>query len=132
MFRQLSWSGAPAGTAGSAVSVFDRDAGNGRGYWHWAVVDIPASVTGLRSGAGAPDGTALPPGARQLRGSSGVAGNVGAAPPAGAGTHHHVITVSALDRPVLPVPASADAGDVESIIQQHTVARGAIVPVATR
>jgi phosphatidylethanolamine-binding protein (PEBP) family uncharacterized protein len=44
----LSWSGAPKGTAWFAVTVIDP-AGP---VTHWYVIDIPATTTGIKQGAG--------------------------------------------------------------------------------
>jgi Raf kinase inhibitor-like YbhB/YbcL family protein len=63
---QLSWSGAPARTRSYTATMYDPDAPSGSGFWHWAVADIPASVTGLPTGAGDVTGEHLPAGAVQL------------------------------------------------------------------
>src|ERR1035437_9298770 len=60
---QLSWSGAPAETKSYTVTMYDPDVPSGSGFWHWALADIPASVTGLPTGAGDGTGEHLPAGA---------------------------------------------------------------------
>ena len=107
---QLSWSGFPEGTRSFAVTVYDPDAPTVSGFWHWAVANIPVSVTELPSGAGVEGNAKLPEGAIQLRSDGGIQGFVGAAPPAGHGPHRYFVVVHAVDTDRLDVtPESTPA-----------------------
>ncbi|KZM72720.1 YbhB/YbcL family Raf kinase inhibitor-like protein [Nocardia terpenica] len=123
---QLSWSGFPAGTKSFAVTVYDPDAPTASGFWHWAIADIPASVTSLPRGAGS-EGGALPAGAIALRNDGGFAGFVGAAPPAGHGHHRYIITVHAVDVDSLGIDANATPAFLGFNLFSHAIGRAQIV-----
>lgn len=126
---QLSWSGFPEGTQSFVVTVYDPDAPTAAGFWHWAVVDIPASVTSLPTGAGDDTGSGLPDGAFQLANDAGLKRYLGSAPPAGHGVHHYHTVVHAVDVPSLEIPADATPAFLGFTLFSHTLARAVLVPV---
>ncbi|HEX6614503.1 MAG TPA: YbhB/YbcL family Raf kinase inhibitor-like protein [Rhodanobacteraceae bacterium] len=117
---QLEWHGIPAGTKSFAVSVFDPDAPGG-GFWHWIAFNIGAGAHGLNPGAGTPHSGNAPGDTVQLKNGFGNVGYSGPCPPAGK-LHHYVFTAYALDVPVLPVSAAADADSVITVIRKHAIA----------
>lgn len=106
----VEWSGAPAGAKSFALTVYDPDAPTGSGFWHWAVYNIPADITGLPENAGDPDAALLPDGAVTLPNELRLERFLGAAPPPGHGEHRYFFTLSALDVESLEVePGSTPA-----------------------
>src|SRR5215468_7872381 len=107
---QLSWRGFPAETKCFAVTCYDPDAPTGCGFWHLVLLDVPAPVTELATGAVSGD---LP------------------APPAGE-THRYVFAVHALD--VDSLASQGVDSDVSPAVagfnlRFHTIARATLIPV---
>lgn len=121
---QLSWSGFPETTRSFAVTVFDPDAPTASGFWHWAVANLPATVTDLPAGAG--DGSSLPGDALTLRNDAGLARFVGAAPPAGHGHHRYFVAVHALDVEKLDIGPDASPAYLGFNVFMHAIARAVI------
>jgi len=123
----LRWSDAPAETQSYAVTCFDPDAPTGSGFWHWVVVDIPASVTELPRGAGSGDQAALPDGAITVRNDLGNREYLGSAPPPDHGEHRYVFAVHAVGVPTLGVDADATPALVGFNLTFNVLARGVLV-----
>jgi Raf kinase inhibitor-like YbhB/YbcL family protein len=121
---QLSWSGFPDETRSFAVTVYDPDAPTLSGFWHWAVANLPASVTELPDGAG--DGSELPGGALTLVNDAGMRRYVGAAPPPGHGPHRYYIAVHAVDVEKLDLNEDASPAFLGFNLFQHAIARAVI------
>lgn len=121
---QLSWSGFPEQTRSFAVTVFDPDAPTASGFWHWAVANLPATVTELPAGIG--DGSVLPGEAITLRNDAGLARYVGAAPPAGHGYHRYFIAVHAVEVEKLDLTADASPAYLGFNLFMNAIARAVV------
>lgn len=127
----LKWSGAPAETKSFAVTCFDPDAPTGSGFWHWLVVNIPASATELAEGAGSSGGK-LPAGALQTRTDVGVPGYAGPCPPEGDHPHRYLFTVFAVKTESLNVKADTSAAIIGFNLHFNTLAKAEIMGLFKR
>jgi Raf kinase inhibitor-like YbhB/YbcL family protein len=127
---QLSWEHAPQGTQAFAVTMYDKDAPTGSGFWHWVVFNIPANVTELKSGAGDPAKNLMPAGAIQGNTDYGKPGYGGPCPPPGP-AHQYVITVFAL-KSKLDLDKNATPAVVGFYLNSNSLAKASIVMYGQR
>ena len=125
---QLSWSGFPEGTKSFVVTCFDPDAPIPGGFWHWVLVDVPATVTSLEADAGHRTGKGVPAGAFHVHNDLGELAYGGAAPPPGDRPHRYYFAVHAVDSENLGVDSSASAAVVSFMLAFHTLGRAVIAP----
>ncbi len=121
---QLHWNNPPKGTKSFALTLYDLDAPTGSGWWHWIVVNIPADVSSLPSGA---SGKAMPKNALEIINDYGKRGFGGACPPKGDKAHRYIFTIYALDVEKLPVKAETNAPIVGYQINAHTIQKASII-----
>ena len=120
----VEWTNPPEGTQSFAVMVHDGDAiTGGAGFWHWVVIDIPATETMLAQGAG--DGSGIPQGARQMATDFGVPGWGGPCPPKADTAHAYDFTVYALPVPTLDIPDAATASFTGFVVNQMALGSAA-------
>ena len=122
---QLSWENAPEGTTHFAVTMYDKDAPTGSGFWHWVIFNIPATVTELKSGAGEVAKKLAPKEAIQSVTDFGKPGYGGPCPPAGA-PHQYLITVYAL-KSKIELDKNASPAMVGFYLNSNMISKASII-----
>ena len=125
----LHWEGAPSGTRSYALTVYDPDAPTGSGWWHWAVYNIPSSISSLPADAGNPAAGLLPAGSITLPNEIRLERYLGAAPPPGNGEHRYFFTVTALDVERLDIADGSTPAILGFTMREHVIARAQLVGV---
>jgi Raf kinase inhibitor-like YbhB/YbcL family protein len=115
---EMSWAGAPDGTAEFALVMDDPDA---RGFVHWVVTGIPADARAV--------GKLLPAGAVAGQNDFGRIGYGGPCPPSG--QHRYRITLYALSEP-LGLSGSPAASEIEQAVAGRTLATAVLNGTYTR
>lgn len=115
---QLAWTAGPSGTQSYVVQIFDPDAPTGVGFWHWNLVNVPASTTSLPTGFGTTAPTAPVVEAESDYGTSGYGGPC---PPVGDPPHHYYFIVSALNVATLSGVTSTSTGAFVTFSMRGTI-----------
>ena len=100
----LEWSHPPAGTKSFAITFYDQDAPTGSGFWHYVLIDVPASERKIELGALAKAN--IPKGSVETMTDAGKPGYFGPCPPVGR-KHTYIYTVHALKVEKLGVSVSS-------------------------
>jgi Raf kinase inhibitor-like YbhB/YbcL family protein len=129
---ELSWANAPAGTQSFAVTMYDPDAPTGSGFWHWVIVDIPASVSELKQGAGDVKRSLAPAGSLQSINDTGAPGYQGPCPGTGEAAHHYLITVYALKTAKLGTTASSTAALTGFMLGEQVLGKASLLVYCKR
>jgi hypothetical protein len=95
--------------------------------WHWSVINIPASVTELPTGAGDEYSSGLPQGSLQLPNDLRLERFIGAAPPAGHGPHRYYFVVHALDVENIGVTPTSTPALLGFTMLSHTLGRAVLM-----
>ncbi len=123
---ELHWTGVPKDTKSIAVTVYDPDAPTGSGWWHWIVVNLPATTTSLARGWKA-EGS----GATEIPSDFGAGAYGGPCPPPGK-PHHYHFTVYALKTEKIEIPAGASHAMARFMINANTIAKASLVAIYGR
>lgn len=118
----LSWRNAPGDTQSFLITVYDPDAPTGSGFWHWAVMDLPATTSSLPTNAGAANGASLPKGAIQGYNDFGTSAYGGPCPPVGDPAHRYVFTLYAMKIPTAGLTAGAPGALVSFVAKANSIA----------
>ncbi|MCL2469053.1 MAG: YbhB/YbcL family Raf kinase inhibitor-like protein [Alphaproteobacteria bacterium] len=122
----LRWFDVPEEAKSLALIVHDPDAPRDFGWYHWIVVDIPPSVTGVEKGAkfDAP--------ARELATDYGVPGYNGPCPPIGHGVHHYHFMLYALDVEELDLTPDMKPHEIDATVKASSLAQATITGLYER
>lgn len=117
----LAWDGVPASAQSLALVVADPDA-PGATYYHWLVVDIPATVDHVAAGHS-------PIGGIEETNSAGRLGYTPPCPPSG--VHHYRFTIYALAKPT-GLQIGTDVTTTIDAIATRAIASGTLVGTYSR
>ena len=124
---ELSWVNAPKGTKSFAITMYDKDAPTGSGWWHWVVFDIPANTNNIPQGAGDVKKNLMPKGTIQSVTDFRINGYGGPCPPKGGGIHTYTITVYALKVAKLGLDKTANPAMVGFYLNQNVIEKASLV-----
>jgi Raf kinase inhibitor-like YbhB/YbcL family protein len=124
---KLTWSGAPAGTKSFVLTIFDPDAPTESGFWHWAIKDIPVTITSLEADAGNPESGLMPKAVIPMPNDTRLTQYVGPAPVKGDSPHNYQFILTALDVETLNIPLESTPAFMDFSMIEHTLGKARFI-----
>lgn len=116
---KLVWKNAPKNTKSFAITIFDKDAETGSGWWHWILYNIPSNVFTIETDA-SENKKLLPKGAVQGLNDYGEK-KFGGVCQTGGKKHNYVITLYALDVEELKLPKNASPAMISYFLNMYKI-----------
>lgn len=129
---ELHWVNAPTETKSFAVTMYDLDARTGSGFWHWVIINIPASNAQLKRGACNIASKIAPVGSLHLMNDTGEAGYQGPCPGEGEGAHRYLITVYALKSEKTAATPATPAALTAYLLNKGALAKASVIGYCKR
>jgi Raf kinase inhibitor-like YbhB/YbcL family protein len=117
----VAWKDLPEGTRSVAVTMFDPDARQGSGFWHWIIYNIPPQSTALPADAGNPNSGVKPVQAILGKNDAGTNDYTGACPPVGERDHRYILSVWALGIDALPKEAGLSGTAFKGYLDKYSL-----------
>ena len=125
---EITWNGVPASAKSFALVVWDQDAPVSGGFYHWAILNLPAGTRSLGEDAGNPTSHKAPAGSIQLVNDWGEPGYGGPCPP-GRSRHRYHFILYALGVNQPQVTAKTKISEAAAQIKQAALASTEVVLV---
>jgi len=123
----LEWRNPPEGTKSFAITVHDESAPTDSGFWHYVLINIPASVSKIDVGDLSQG--KIPQGSAEMMTDAGKPGYFGPCPPVGR-KHTYKFTVHALKVEKLEVPNSSTPGFVSFNLWANSLGKTSFILTA--
>ena len=121
---KLVWKNPPKNTKSFAITMYDKDAKTGSGWWHWIVYNIPSDINIIERGAGN-EKKLLPKGSIIGKNDFGENSYGGVCPPSGE-THNYTITLYSLSIDEINLPKDATPAMVGLYLNKYAIKKTAI------
>ncbi len=129
---EISWQNTPKEAKSFALTVYDPDAPTGSGWWHWLVINIPATQTSITKNFGSENKFRLNQKIKQIRNDYGVFNYGGPCPPKGDKPHRYIFTLHALKTEELELDETATAAKAGYFINQNSISSAKIEGIFDR
>lgn len=120
MSPPLRWGNMPEGTKSFALICFDQDAVGGKGWVHWVMFNIPATVRDLKEGV-----QAASIGAVEGVNSWNSTKYGGPCPPLK--KHNYRFIVYALNVPTVPLTSETDRNELRAAMKGHQLGKAVLI-----